>query len=57
MAEEFYGNNTLSKDKVRMVCADNFSSYPEQSTENEDSETEGLMLRVWAGHCQSVEGL
>jgi hypothetical protein len=53
----FYGNNTESKDKVRAVCAGNFSSFPERSIKNEGSETEGLMLHSWAGHYQSMEGL
>ena len=54
LAEEFYGNKTESEDKVRAVCEGNFSSYPEWSIENEDCETEDLMLHSWAGHYQSV---
>jgi hypothetical protein len=57
LVEEFCGNNTESKGKVRAVCAGNFRSYPEQSIKNEDSETEGLTLRSWGGHWQSVEEL
>jgi len=57
LAEEFYGNNIESKDKVKAVCAGNFSSYPERSIENKDSESEGPMLHCWAGHYHRVEGL
>jgi hypothetical protein len=55
LAEEFYGNNSESKD---IVSAGNFRSEPEQcSEENKDTETEDLMLHCWTRHPQSVEGL
>jgi hypothetical protein len=57
LAEEFDGNNIESKDKVKAVCAGNFSSYPERSIENKDIESEGPMLHSWAGHYHRVEGL
>jgi hypothetical protein len=54
LAEEFYDN---SSENIRVGAGDFSFDHEQSSEENEDSETEDLMLHFWASHSQGLEGL